>query len=116
MNGEQVKSDVVVSAFEWRSRRQDDVRMLRGFVDVAIDRHHELEARERAVQFAAVWRREHRVAGECHKRLHLPRSRSQYLFSQCRDRQLSGKLGQLSHATLPAIEMSARRYRFRRGY
>ena len=49
-HGQQVEDDVVVVALERPGRRQDDVGVPGGLVDVEVDRHHHVEARQRLVE------------------------------------------------------------------
>src|SRR6476646_5797684 len=97
-----------MAAFEWGSWRQDDVCVPGCFVDIWIDRNHELETLERAIQFTSVWRRQHRIARERHERFHLSFTRRENLFRERDDRKFSGKLRQLPHAAVPARVTAAR--------
>ena len=86
-----MKGQIVVSTLERRGRRQDDVRVPGRFVDIEIDRHHELKAGERPIQLTAVRRRQHGVPGRSYQSLNLSRTFGQNLFSKRDDRKLSGK-------------------------
>src|SRR5436190_12404273 len=106
---EQMKREVVVTALERTRRWQDDVCVASRLVDVDVNGRHEIEAGERAIQFASVWRREHRIAAMRDERLNLTFTFGENLFSQCGDRQFAGKLRQFAHATVPASEAAAGR-------
>ena len=66
-----VEDQVVVVALEGGGRRQDDVGVTRGLVEVDVDRDHEVERVERRAEPAAVRRRQHRVARDRHERVDL---------------------------------------------
>src|SRR5689334_21050213 len=111
-----MKREIVMVAFEWRGRRQDDVCVSRRFIDVWIYRDHELECVERTIECPPVRRREHRIAGESYERFHLTWTRRENLFSKSRNREFAAKLRQLAHAAVPARITAARRQRLRRSH
>ena len=95
---EHVEDEVVVVVLERRGGRQDDVRVARRLVEVAVDRDHEVERLERPVELAAVRRREHRVAGDGHERADAPVAGRQDLLGERGDRELAAELRQSAHA------------------
>ncbi len=85
-HGEQIECRVVMVVLQRCGRRQDHVGIAGRLVDVEIHAEHELQAIQRLLQLAAVGRGEHRVAGHGDQRTHLPFSRLEHLFGQCRYR------------------------------
>ena len=63
-HGEGVEGEVVVGALRGRRRRQDDVGVAGGLVEVRVDADHEVEPVERLVEPVAVGRGQHGVAGD----------------------------------------------------
>jgi hypothetical protein len=79
----------------------------RGLVDVDVDRGHEVEAAQGAVEPGAVRGREHRVAGDGQHRPDLALAGGLDLLAQRRDRQLAGGLGQVAHPGAPRVVVAA---------
>ena len=84
--------DVEVRCVRRRGRRQDDIGVPGGLVEVGIDRDHELQLIHRPGQPPAIGCRQHRVAGDRHQRPDLPRSRGLDLLGQQGGRQFGGDL------------------------
>ncbi len=107
-HGEHIERGVVVVVFQRGGRRQDEIRVPRGLVDVQVDADHELQPLKRGVKLTAVGRRQYRVASDRNQRLDLPLPRGQHFLGQRRNRQLAAVLRQLRDAALPAIEAASR--------
>ena len=103
---ELVEGEVVVRLLERLGRGQDHVRVARRLVHVDVDRDHEVEALDRALEAAAVGGREHRVAGDRDERAHLTLARGLDLLGQHGHGQLAEQLRQPAHAAVPAPEAS----------
>ncbi len=105
---EQVEDDVEVVALQPRCRRQDEVRVTGGLVEVRIDRDHEIEPGQRLLELAAVRRREHRVAGGGDERTDPPLAGRQDLLGERRHRELAAELRQPAHARAALAERAGR--------
>src|SRR5436190_23588625 len=102
-----MKGEIIVSALKRPGRWQDDLRVAGRLVNVDIDGGHELEPRQSAIQFAAVWCRQHRIPAMSDERFNLTFAFGQDFFRQRGDRQLAGKLRQFAHACVPASKTAA---------
>ena len=107
-DGERVQREVVVALGQRPRRREDHVGVLGGLVAVDVDRDHEVERHERAIQPARVGRGDDRVARDRDHRPDLSVTRCLDLVRQRRDRVLAEVLGQVLHPTPPATELHAR--------
>lgn len=95
---EHVKYEIEMVPLEREGRWQDEMRMARGFVDVEVDRQHELELRQRCRQLLAVGRREHRISRRGDKTTDLAFARSQDFFGQRRDGVFAAEFRQSTNA------------------
>ena len=87
-------------------RGQDHVRVAGRLVHVDVDRDHEVEALDRALEPAAVRGREQRVAGHRDERAHLALAGGLDLLGEHGHGQLAVQLRQPAHAAVPAAEAS----------
>jgi hypothetical protein len=104
---EDVQRQVVVWTLERRKRRQDQVRVARGLVDVRVHADEQVQLAERAVQLPAVGRGQHGVARHGEEPADLPGALGEDLFGQHRHRQLTAELGQPAHTAAPAAVAAA---------
>ena len=103
-DGQSVEAHVVVSRFEARSGWQNVVGVARSFVEVNINRHHEIEAGQGRFQLRAVGRREHGVAAARDQGPQLARAGREHFLGQTSYRQLTHELRSLAHAAaVPVI-------------
>ncbi|MNZ59189.1 hypothetical protein D3C78_772190 [compost metagenome] len=107
-HGEHIERRIVVIVFQRRGRRQDQIGIARGLVDVQVDADHELQPVQRLFQLSTIGGRQHRVTGHGHQRTHLPLPFGEHLFGQRRHRQLTAVLRTPGHPALPLIEMPTR--------
>ena len=113
-----VHREIVQSEIEMRTlrrwrRRQDDVRVPRGLVEVRVDADHELDAVERLVEPVPVGRRQNGVAGDGDHRLDLPLAGCIDLLGQCGGGHFGQRLGISGDSAVPAAGLEAAA-RFRR--
>ena len=101
-DGQLVEREVVVRARERRGRRQHDVGVARGLVEVDVEREHEVQALQGPVQPRAVGRGQHRVARDGDQRADLALARRLHLLREHPDRQLAEHLGRPADARVPA--------------
>ena len=106
-NREGIENEVVMVLGQRRNRRQDQVGMARGFVDVKVDRDHEVQCFDRGIEIAPVGRRKHGVAGNGQQRADLAFARCLHFFGQHRHGQFAGELRQAADAALPSPAMAA---------
>ena len=99
---EGVEDDVVVLVGQHRSRRQDHVRVARRLVHGDVDRGHELEAGEGAVEAPAVRRRGNGIARDGEHRADLPVARGLDLVGHRGRGQLAAEHGAPGDARLVA--------------
>jgi hypothetical protein len=108
-HGEGVEGEVVVRALGGRGRRQDDVGVARGLVEVGVDADHEVQGVQGLVEPVAVGCGQHRVGGDGDEgpdRL-APLGRGVDLLGERGERQLALRLGVLTHPGVPAAEGEA---------
>ena len=98
---EGIEDRVVMVLGQRRGRRQDQVRMAGGLVDVDVDRDHERQALQRLVQRASVRRGQHRIAGADEQGADLAVAGGGDLLDHAGHRQLAGELRQPAHAAVP---------------
>ncbi len=103
---QQIEHQVIVVVLEGRRRWQDDVGVTGGFVEVEIDRRHEIEALESSLELYAVRGRKDRVAGYREQGPNLPLSLCEDLLRQGRNRQLATVCGKASHPAGVPPEMA----------
>ena len=94
-------------ALERRRRGEDDVGVARGLVDVDVERDHEVQRLQRALQAAGVRRRQRGVAGQGDERAHLALAGRVDLLGQAGHRQLAVGLAEAAHAARPAPDLYA---------
>ena len=88
-HGELVEREVVVRARERRRAGQDHVRVARRLVHVDVERDHEVERLECAVEALGLRRRDDRVARDRDERADLALARRLDLLGEADDRQLA---------------------------
>jgi hypothetical protein len=79
-------------------------------VEVAVHADDEVEGFEGALEPRPVRRREHRVPGQGHERVNLPRTRREQLVGEGGDRKLPRELRQPAHAALPPAQPERRHH------
>ena len=92
---------VEVGLGERRERRQDDVRVARGLVEVDIEAHHQRERFECLRDPRTVRCREYGVTRDGEHRAHLARARGLDLLGEASDRQLAEHLRRARHTATP---------------
>ena len=75
--------------------------MPRGLVDVQIDRHHEIEFPERAIETLGVGCRADRISRDREERANSFITRGIDFFRKCRHRKLTEKFGEFPNTTPP---------------
>ncbi len=106
-DGQHVEHQIVVFPLSGTGGREDDVRVPSGLIYIEVDRHEELEARDRAVEPRAVGRGEYRVSRVRHECAHLSLARRFDLIGERCHRQLTREFRETANAALPARESSA---------
>ena len=101
------QEQIEVPGLEDVLRGKDVARVARGLVDVVVDRHHELELRQRPREPLPVGRREHGVARDAHEGPHAALPRRLHLFRHDRRRQRPEELRQPAHAGPPPAPVVA---------
>jgi ATP-dependent helicase/nuclease subunit A len=99
---ERVEREIVVRLGQGRAGRQDDVGVPGRLVEVRVDRHHDVELAERALEPARARRRQDRVAGHGEEGADLAPARRLDLLGQRGHRQLAAELRVAAHARAPA--------------
>ena len=102
-----VEDEVVVVPLERRDRRQHEVRVPGGLVEVGIDGDHEIQSGQRALESRPVRRREDGIAGQAHEGADLARPRRLHFLRQHRRRPLPTELGKTAHAAVALGEVAA---------
>ena len=97
------EDDVEFLPLQRGRRRQDDIGMPIGLVDVVVDGHQEVQFGQRGVDAPAIGHGEHWVARDDHHGAHLPRTGGEDLVGERHGRELRGDLRDSPDPRSPAV-------------